>query len=844
MIVVLGEQLPGIELPPNAQATTMGMLGAEYEQLLNIQLDGPALQQALIAPVVRALFERDDRVIVLVDSMLVSGKLETFDRALDQAAVVVSPQPRAHDRSSDAINATVERGAVHPGSIAFRESEQALAILADWPTGGFAPVERRVSPRDAIQAWYDVLPQLPQVSTLAPGIVETDIGLVAASTAEVMAQQPTVDACETPLIDLSQFDPARPHLISTQTRLTRLSQLPAIANLLDRYAAVRQSATMHRGTDPWTTLADETRLTPLLRRLATNAIADGQLEHDIFSVEGLDEFYSWLSEPATMGSAAGLNRYHEALWEERIELAAAYPHLDGADGFGYAGWLNEIRPADIPMPDRLAPPAHQEYSLRVDRVTTKPPWGVNITGLLSGKLGLGESARWIVDTLTEIGVPTKPVQGRLRVPGGEYEEFNYFDVAEAPFAINLVCLSGATLPQLASDIGDGFFKRRYTAALWWWELPELPESWLPGFELTDEVWVASDFIYDIVAPVSPVPVYKIKLPVLVAPFAQRSRAELGMPEGFIFLFVHDYHSTTARKNPVGLIKTFRAAFPEGSGASLVIKSINGDRVPQSHESALLAAQGRDDIHFIDGFLDSRTKNAMLDSCDCYVSLHRSEGFGQTIAEAMWLGKPTIATGFGGNLDFMTAENSYLVDFGMTTVGEDAHPYPADGVWADPDLEHAALLMRHVFENRGEAAERGLQAAADIRRTNGVESAGRTMSRRLETIYGWIEDDPEFTLNPDRIAARLPRTTSATGAAKIAPRQLLKIMIQRLEQLTLKRQRSIDSAVNSVERQLAASNAELATQIQRLSHEIAELRSERDSAQHGAIDELTEQQPER
>lgn len=835
VIVVLGDRLPTLDLPPNAEAKTISMLGARHDELEQIQLDGPALRQALIPPIVATLFKRDQRVLLLADSLLVSGDLDPFDLALDEAAVAVAPHPNARDRSDTATNAAIERGVVHPGVIAFRDCEGGLDVLAGWPSASLAPVERRPSPRDAVQAWYDALPQLPQVTTLTPGILQTDTGLFAATSCSWTDTGLAVDGHATPLIDLSQFDPARPHLVSPTTRHARLSQLPVVADLLERHAACQQAASKLRGEDPWTKLADETPLTPLLRQLATAAISDGAIEHSIFSTEGLDEFYRWLAEPATMGASAGLNRYHEALWRERMELTAAYPHLDGPDGFEYAGWLTQLRPSAIPMPDRLAPPVHAQYSLQVDRFTNRPPWGVNVTGLLSGKLGLGESARWVVDTLTEIGVPTKPVQGRLRVPGGEIDEFEYFDVTEAPFAINLACLSGDTLPKLAKDIGEDFFKRRYTAALWWWELPELPESWLPGFDLTDEIWVASDFIYDIIAPVSPVPVYKIKLPVRVAPFGKRSRAQLGMPDDFTFLFVHDYHSTAARKNPVGLIKAFRAAFPEGSGASLVIKSINGDRVPQAHESALVAAHGRSDIIFIDGFLDSQSKNAMLDSCDCYVSLHRSEGFGQTIAEAMWLGKPTIATGFGGNLDFMTTENSYLVDFGTTTVGEDAYPYPADGVWAEPDLDHAALLMQHVFENRGEATERGMRAAADIRRENGVESAGRTMSRRLETIYEWIADDPEFVLNPERISARLPRSRAVAGPAKVTPRQLLKNALERLDHLTLRRQRALDAAVSGVERQLAASNSEVAAQLQRLSREIADLRAELDSLQNPAGD---------
>lgn len=827
VIVVLGHRPPLLKLPEGTEATTLSELGVTYDELLNVALDGDALQNALIARLAEKLFDRDERVLVLDDSLLVCGSLENFDRALDDAAAAVVADPLALGTAGGDFSATIARGTVCASAIAFRECAQARRVMTAWPTLGLAPIERRASARDGFQAWCDALPLLPGVAVLEPGTLQNDAGLSDAHSAAIDAGSLSIDGVRAALVDLAEFDPAHPHLASAATRGARLSRLPKVADLLEQYAATCSALRVNCEADPWTSLADGTPLTPLLRELASVAISKGKTGADVFSSVGTDEFYEWLSAPATMGEPAGLNRYHEAIWNERSELRDAYPHLDGPDGFEFAGWLHRLRPAAIPLPERLEPPLPKEYELRVEPVNTKPPWGVNVTGLLTGKLGLGESARRIVDTFDEIGVPNKPVQGRLRVPGGTVDEFEIFDVADAPFAINLVCLNGDTIQKLANDVGNDFFKRRYTAALWWWELPELPEGWSESFNLVDEVWVASHFMHEIIAPVSPVPVHRIKQPVLVSPFERRSRADLGMPDDFVFLFVHDYHSTTARKNPVGLINAFREAFPEGSGASLVIKSINGDRMPLAHEASLVAARGRADIHFVDGFVESQIKNAMIDCCDCYVSLHRSEGFGQTIAEAMWLGKPAIATRYGGNLDFMTSSNSYLVDFERCQVGADAHPYPADGIWADPNIDHAAELMREVFENPSQAAARGALAAADIRRENGVAVAGQSMVRRLESIYGWIEDDPQFALNPARHVARVPRATRASGADQLAPKQIAKHLAQRLEHLTLRRQRSIDDAVGSVERQLAASNAELVAQLQRLSAEIAGLRADLD-----------------
>jgi hypothetical protein len=129
---------------------------------------------------------------------------------------------------------------------------------------------------------------------------------------------------------------------------------------------------------------------------------------------------------------------------------------------------------------------------------------------------------------------------------------------------------------------------------------------------------------------------------------------------------------------------------------------------------------------------------MLAASDCYVSLHRSEGFGLTPAEAMYLGKPVIATGYSGNLEYMTAENSYLVDYAVKPIGSRNEPYPPDGEWADPDTDHAARLMREVVENPSEAERRGRQAAIDIRAGFSADAAGETMERRLGKVRGLLD----------------------------------------------------------------------------------------------------------
>ena len=222
----------------------------------------------------------------------------------------------------------------------------------------------------------------------------------------------------------------------------------------------------------------------------------------------------------------------------------------------------------------------------------------------------------------------------------------------------------------------------------------------------------------------------------------------------------DFNSVMERKNPLGLVTAFKRAFPHGSGPSLVLKSINA-RFQPGHDAALLdAVADRPDISFRDGYVSAEDKTALLAAVDCYVSLHRAEGFGLTLAESMYLGKPVIATGYSGNLDFMTDQNSFLVRHSMVPVGKGADPYPADAQWAEPDLDHAAELMRQVVENPAHAGERAARGAADIRARHSPFVAGASMERRLEVIRARLGQTPD-SVRWGPLGGRLGRAQAGT-----------------------------------------------------------------------------------
>jgi glycosyltransferase involved in cell wall biosynthesis len=353
---------------------------------------------------------------------------------------------------------------------------------------------------------------------------------------------------------------------------------------------------------------------------------------------------------------------------------------------------------------------------------------------------LGAAARAYAQALEAAGVAVSTASvplHHLSLPdglGAGYGEHGFEDVLRdhPRSTFELLAINADELPDFVERMGSDYF-RGPRIGIWGWETNSIPERWKSAFDMVDEIWVYSRFMAENIGVVAPVPV--ITLPPPVQPPADpRQAIRLDVPnDAFMFLFVFDYLSTIQRKNPVGLIEAFSQAFAPGEGPHLLIKTINGPLRPFAEEEVLWAAHGHPEIHVVDRSLSVPERDALMTGCDCYVSLHRSEGFGLTLAEAMAIGKPVIGTAYSGNLDFMNAENSYLVDYEPSRVGPGCEIYPADGEWAQPSTEHAAALMRRVYANPQETARIGAKARADIARELSPRATGAAMRTRLEEL---------------------------------------------------------------------------------------------------------------
>jgi glycosyltransferase involved in cell wall biosynthesis/SAM-dependent methyltransferase len=529
----------------------------------------------------------------------------------------------------------------------------------------------------------------------------------------------------------SGFDPRRPTTLSKHQNRIDVSANPALTRICAEYAedllgqGFEEAVAWPYG---WNELPNGLQLDRAARKVFREGVETAELPDSIWTEAGAERFVAYLEEPKHgPRTSHEVNRYAQALWETRPDFRLAFSNIeDEGSGAAFVGWLRATAP-DTRIAAELLPAANGAAPIRKPPAT-KPE--VNLVGYLSDARGIGEVARQILEALRDAEVPVSTIDAPTDIEQiapvlGSVPEKDY------PGDFNLICVNADMLPLVADGLGSRFFEDRNSAGLWFWEVSHFPPQWKASFDHIDEVWVATEHVAEAVREVAPIPVHTVRMPIVPTPPAPASRAELGMPEGFCFLFTFDYRSVFRRKNPLGIVEAFCAAFEPGEGPSLVIKSICGDEFPAQREELAAAVAERPEIHLVEEMIPVGRKNAMMASCDCYVSLHRSEGLGLTMAEAMYFGRPVIATAYSGNLDFMTEENSYLVPYEMTAIGPDANPYPADKEWAEPDLERAAALMREVYGNPEEAAARGRRAAADIRNNHSPQAAAEAIKARIE-----------------------------------------------------------------------------------------------------------------
>ncbi len=355
--------------------------------------------------------------------------------------------------------------------------------------------------------------------------------------------------------------------------------------------------------------------------------------------------------------------------------------------------------------------------------------GINVLGFFEQAGGVGEVARRSVRALAEAEIPF----GWTALEGAG----NSSAVEEAlprpqsgSLTVNMWHVNADILPAVMAQHKAMAESGAMSVAYWAWELPEFPGDWQNRAQLLDEIWVGSRFVQQAVERHISRPVHVMGAPIEILKADPTIRKRLGLPEDqFLFLFIFDMASYIERKNPWAVTQAYERAFGANSSDTiLVMKILNGHKYPQARQKLdkeLARVGGR----LLEDVLPRADLHSLLASCDAYVSLHRSEGFGVTMAEAMAYGKPVIATNYSGNTDYMNTANSYLVPYRLVALPRDVGPYRAGSHWAEPDVAAAAQAMRDVANNPAEAKKRGARAAQEIQERYGFSAFAKRIWER-------------------------------------------------------------------------------------------------------------------
>ena len=374
----------------------------------------------------------------------------------------------------------------------------------------------------------------------------------------------------------------------------------------------------------------------------------------------------------------------------------------------------------------------------IDREPLPAAGGLVVAGDLSGATGLGEGARLMLGALTRLGVPAWPMDTGATGGGPDADGGGAALPPGAPLVLHV---NAPMLPMALLRLPRRTARGRRVIGYWAWELPSVPPDWAIGAGFVHEIWVPSRFTAAAVESLLPGRVRVVPHPLAISPPvpSRLDRLAFGLPDDAVVILVSlNLASSLERKNPYAAIAAFREAFGDRPDRVLVLKVGNPSHFP-SEFAQLAEAAAAPNIRLETRTLKRADNYALIAAADIVLSLHRSEGFGLVPAEAMLLGKPVIATGWSGNMDFMDVENSALVGYRLVPAHDPRGVYEVAGaVWAEPDEAGAIAHLRRLADDatarqalgqracEAAMARLGVDALAEAVRSLGLPVPGSTV----------------------------------------------------------------------------------------------------------------------
>lgn len=361
--------------------------------------------------------------------------------------------------------------------------------------------------------------------------------------------------------------------------------------------------------------------------------------------------------------------------------------------------------------------------------------GLNLIGPIDSATGLGQSFRLLECVIAELDIPCliynyeKNTKNRIGI-----ESYKKKLRDRLNYSVNLWHVNPSEFAEAYAVMGRESFDRRYNIAYWLWELEDFPDEWVPCIGLLDEIWTPSEFISRAIRKKTDKPVYTIPYHVTAEADTQKyGREYFGLPrDKFLFLMMYDSQSVSERKNPGGVMRAFKRAFPsDRTDVGLVIKvNSAGDKELSGIRKSM---DGYKNVYLITRNLERIEVNSLIAAADVFVSLHRAEGFGLVMAEAMLNGVPSIATNWSANTEFMDSDCACMVNCQLKKLDRDYFPYRKGNRWADPSVDEAAEYMKKLASDKAYCRQLSERSREHISRILGMDKVKGLVEERLRDI---------------------------------------------------------------------------------------------------------------
>lgn len=715
-----------------------------------------------------ALRKGDEEVVIQLapETVVLAGLREVEEAALRRGLglcprrLTSPPQDGLRPDDED----LVLHGWLDPGLLAVTEA--ASPWLQAWQAHLVGSSGGPLAQRASIESgWLDSSAALLDFARLADPGLNVSFWNIDERTLEGSDQGLTCEGQPLRTFQFADYDPSMPWCLSAQVKdrpRVVLSDHPSLITLLDERARDLSAASRPKSdvtSYRYNTFGDGVPISRGIRMMYRREVLKHR-EADAVAPEppvpdhrgGFSGMRAWLGEPSPR--MPRLTRLSYDVWASRGDLQEAFPRPQTDSGFPYQKWLTTHGVEEGYLaPDWLG--VAQPLATAPTPVAKEA--GCNVFGYFSSVLGVGTTGRALLTAAMDAGLPVT-VRGSTDTESPKIAAVE--DSSSAlRYPINLVAINADLFPLWSEKWGPEFTEGAYTVGLWAWELEELPLRMQASVDHVDEIWALSEFNASAFTPLGkPVHVFPVPSPSGI----RRAFPHLSglTPEKGYFLCVFDYLSEVERKNPLGLISAYRAAFPANDGPKLVIKSINGSRRRTARERVRLAAARTPGILLIEDYLPAEALESLLQHALAFVSLHRSEGFGMGLLEAMAQGTPTIATAYSGNLDFMSERNSLLVPYTLAPVTSEGGYYAGLGQWAEPDLAVAAAHLRMLAQDRALAAALGERAQRAVSTMRTAEHAAAFVRGRVDEI---MRGELERALKARTAPERRPSTLRRLGA---------------------------------------------------------------------------------